>query len=218
MVFVKFCGIRRMEDVMYVNHCKPDYAGFVFAPSRRRVTPEEAKNLCDKLEEGIKTVGVFVNEMPNRIIETVYTTGLDVIQLHGDETEADIFALRASLKTQEIWKAVRTKDLETLKNTSKLTADKLLVDAYTPVMAGGTGAIANWNLVRETMLPKDFGAGTLNGKPFFLAGGLNLNNLQNAIEMLNPYGVDLSSGIETEGNKDLKKMMQFMEKIRGNQA
>lgn len=205
---IKFCGLRRAEDVDYVNQCLPDYAGFVFAPSRRRVTAEEAASLCRNLDPGIKTVGVFVNERVERIVETVITARLEVVQLHGDESVEEIMALRHLLPTQEIWKAVRTTDREALLAAGRLPVDKLLIDAFTPGLAGGTGVLADWYMVRQVREALDL--------PFFLAGGLNLNNVVEAIETVQPFGIDLSSGIETSGVKDFDKMMRFVQKVRRN--
>jgi phosphoribosylanthranilate isomerase len=207
-VKIKFCGLRRAEDVDYVNQCLPDYAGFVFAPSRRRVTAEEAASLCRNLDPGIKTVGVFVNERVERIVETVITARLEVVQLHGDESVEEIMALRHLLPTQEIWKAVRTTDREALLAAGRLPVDKLLIDAFTPGLAGGTGVLADWYMVRQVREALDL--------PFFLAGGLNLNNVVEAIETVQPFGIDLSSGIETSGVKDFDKMMRFVQKVRRN--
>lgn len=205
---IKFCGLRRAEDIDYVNQCLPDYAGFVFAPSRRLVTGEEAGSLRRNLDPGIRAVGVFVNERVERIVETVITAGLDVVQLHGDESVEEILELRQLLKTQEIWKAVRTTDREALLAAGRLPVDKLLIDAFTPGLAGGTGMLADWDMVREVREALDM--------PFFLAGGLNLNNVMDAIETVQPFGIDLSSGIETSGFKDFDKMRQFVQKVRRN--
>ena len=203
---IKFCGLRRPEDIEYANGTRPDYIGFVFAKSKRQVSPEQAGALAAGLEAGILKAGVFVNAPVDEILNTVRLAGLDVVQLHGDEGRSEIEALKQGLKEiegttgkrVEVWKAVRTTETQTLLAADELAVDKLLLDAFTPGAVGGTGVVADWKMIRAVR-------GQLT-KPFFLAGGLNAENLEEAVSVVAPFGIDLSSGIETEGFKDLKKM------------
>ena len=201
---VKLCGIRRPEDVAYLNEFRPDYAGFVFAGTRRRIAPETAAALVRKLDAHIRKVGVFVDEPAASIARTVRLAGLDVVQLHGDESAEAIAKLRSLLPGVEIWKAVRVRDRFSIPRALKLGADKLLLDGYSGSEHGGTGKKADWNLIREANL----------SVPYFLAGGLNSGNISAAVEELSPYGVDISSGIETGGVKDRAKIEQIMKILR----
>lgn len=203
---VKFCGIRRPEDIVFMNEFLPDYVGFVFAGTKRHVTPETAAGLAQHLDSRIKKVGVFVNESPESITRTVNLVGFDVIQLHGDETAQDIAALRKLLPGIGIWKAVRVHDQGSIPSALRLGADLLLLDSFSKNEYGGTGRTADFSLIREANLKI----------PFFLAGGLNSENLPGAIRELSPYGVDISSGIETGGVKDRRKIGQIMRILRGS--
>ena len=203
---VKLCGIKRPEDIVFMNEFLPDYVGFVFAGTKRLVSPEKAAGLAQHLDGIVKRVGVFVNAPPKFIVRTVNLVGLDVIQLHGDETAQDIAALRKLLPGVEIWKAVRVRDRESIPAALRLGADLLLLDSFSKSEYGGTGKAGNFSLIREANLKV----------PFFLAGGLNRENLRSAIQELSPYGVDISSGIETDGVKDRRKIEQIMWILNGS--
>ena len=203
---IKLCGIKRPEDIVFMNEFRPDYVGFVFAGSKQRVTPETAAALTKHLDDGIKKVGVFVNEPPESAAQTVNLVGLDVVQLHGDETAQDIADLRQLLPGVEIWKAVRVRNRESIPAAQRLWADLLLLDSFSKDEYGGTGKTADFGLIREANLKV----------PFFLAGGLNCGNLSEAIRETDPYGVDISSGIETGGVKDRRKIGQIMRILRGS--
>lgn len=202
---IKFCGIRRPEDIAFLNEFRPDYAGFVFAGQKRRVSPKTAASLAEKLNHEIGKVGVFVNEPPESIARTAHLAGLNVVQLHGDETACEVEALRKLLPGIEIWKAVRVRDRESIPAALGLGADLLLLDSFSKDEYGGTGKTADFSLIREANLKE----------PFFLAGGLNSDNLENSVRELSPYGVDISSGIETDGVKDRRKIEQIMRILRG---
>lgn len=201
---VKFCGIRRGEDIAFVNETRPDFIGFVFAQSRRQVTAGQAASLSRELDAGIQTVGVFVNEPADSLCETVRTARLDVVQLHGDETAETIHTLRERLPQTAIWKAVRVRDAAGLAQADALPVDALLLDSFVPGSYGGSGQTANWALIAQTTLQT----------PFFLAGGLCAENLPEALAAVHPVGIDLSGGIETQGCKDLAKMRAVMQVIR----
>lgn len=201
---LKFCGIRRSKDISYVNAAPPDYIGFVFAKSRRQVTATEACILSKGLRPGIQTVGVFVNEPLPRLLETAMVSGLSILQLHGDEDESYIHAVRTRWSAP-IWKAVRVRTAEDIEQAKRLPVDALLLDAYSPDAYGGTGKTVDFELIahnRPTL-------------PFFLAGGLNAVNLRDAIQIVQPDGVDLSGGIETDGSKDAEKIQEIYNLVRG---
>ncbi len=201
---VKLCGIRRPEDIAYLNEFQPDYAGFVFAGTKRRIAPEAAAALAQNLDSGIQKVGVFVNEAPGSAARTAKLAGLNAVQLHGDESADYIAALRRLLPGVSVWKAVRVRDRSSIPNAQKLGADLLLLDSFSPTENGGTGQMANFGLIREANLTE----------PYFLAGGLNAGNLAHLIREFSPYGVDISSGIETSGVKDRRKIEQIMRILR----
>ena len=201
---LKFCGIRRPEDISYVNAAPPDYIGFVFAESRRQVTAAEACTLSKNLRAGIQTVGVFVNEPLPRLLEAAAVSGLNILQLHGDEDECYIHAVR-DLWKGSIWKAVRVRSAEDIEQAKRLPVDALLLDAFSPNLYGGTGKTADFELIAQNR----------PAIPFFLAGGLNAANLRNAIQIVRPDGVDLSGGIETDGYKDAAKIKEIFNLVRG---
>ena len=189
---IKFCGLFREEDIEYVNKLNPDYIGFVFAKSKRQITREKAINLKNKLKSNIKAVGVFVDEDIEKIIDLLSNGVIDIAQLHGNEREEDIKTIKEKTKKQVI-KAIRvtsTEDIEIWKNSC---ADFLLLDN-----GQGTGKAFDWNNVKN-----------LN-RPFFLAGGLSIDNIKEAIEKVSPMAIDISSGIESNGVKDYEKMKEVM--------
>lgn len=199
---IKICGIRRDEDIEIINKYKPEYIGFIFAPTRRYVSPERAAELSAKLNGDTKTVGVFVNEAPEKVREIAMTADLDVIQLHGDEDEEYIRSLGVNC---EIWKAVRIKDGDDIPDIEG--ADKILLDKYTPKEYGGTGESFDWSNIGDTK----------TNKPLILAGGLNKENVAEGIRIFKPVCVDVSSAVETDGAKDEKKIKEFIEKVRGTE-
>ncbi|MDE5792022.1 MAG: phosphoribosylanthranilate isomerase [Oscillospiraceae bacterium] len=201
-VKLKICGIRRIEDVNYLNQYAPDYAGFILSkPFWRYVSPEQMQVLHENLNLNIKRVGVFVNPELEEIL--AYAKFLNVIQLHGEESENLIMNIKSQTGL-EIWKAVRVQNAEDINKADNLPVDKLVLDSFSAISHGGTGTIANWNLIAENK-PK---------KLFFLAGGISENNLTEAIHFVQPYGIDVSSSVETEKCKDLHKIRQIVQNIR----
>lgn len=201
---LKLCGIRRKEDIEYINEFCPDYIGFVFAPSRRMITPENAAALNSIKRSDIKSVGVFVNSSVSDICSAAEISGIDVIQLHGDENAEYICELRKHTGL-EIWKAVRVKTEDDISKAHKLGADKLLLDSFSSSQYGGTGKTADWNIIKRSDITA----------PFFVAGGINADNILSAVSELSPYGIDISGGIETDGVKDrekIKKIIQLLER------
>lgn len=201
MTKVKICGLTRLMDIDIVNLYLPDYVGFVFASSRRRVTYEEAKILKANLDKRIQAVGVFVNEPMDNIIRLCNENVIDIVQLHGDEEEEYIINLQASVK-KTIIKAIRVKSKEYVIREGISSSDYLLLDTYSTDSYGGSGVSFNRDMIPELE------------KPYFLAGGLNSNNLIESIRATTPYCVDISSGVETDGYKDKEKVSEIINMVR----
>lgn len=205
---LKICGLRRPEDVTYANEVQPDFAGFVFAPSKRQVTREEAAELVEQLDPRIHTVGVFVDQPVDFIAELLAAGVIEYAQLHGSEDAAYIEALRKRTallgKTAKIIKTVKVGSTADLENISEIDCEYLLLDAWSKEgeAAGGNGRTFDWSLIKALE------------KPFFLAGGLTVDNVQQAVRMTSPYGIDASSCMETEDCKDLNKMKAFARAVR----
>lgn len=203
MTKIKVCGLSRMADIEIVNKYKPDYVGFVFAKSKRQVSKERAKELIRKLNGDIKTVGVFVNSEIEVIKDTAEVAGLDVIQLHGDESEEYTEKLRECTDC-EIWQAVRVLNSGDIKKIISCRADKILLDKYKGDSYGGSGEKFEWESFGKSDMPKNI----------ILAGGLDGNNVIDGIKVFMPYAVDVSSGVETDGIKDENKIREFIEIVR----
>ena len=197
---IKICGLTRPEDIRTVNRFLPDFIGFVFAPSRRQIEADTASMLKSGLDPSIRSVGVFVNEDISRMEELCRRGIIDLIQLHGDEDECYIQSLR-SVTDLPIIKAVRVSVREDIIKASQLSADFLLLDTYVKGICGGSGKQFGWDLIPPLR------------QPWFLAGGLNLQNLPRALK-LPAYCLDLSSSLETDGKKDEEKIRSVMELIR----
>ena len=236
---IKMCGISKVETIPAIVDAKPDYMGLVFAPSKRQVTVEQAKTLVDELHkqyektygevtvskntdtaqdgqnsqdsqefvqensnfEKIKTVGVFVNETVENLLKITEEVKLDVIQLHGDEDETFIQSLKECTNV-EVWKAVQVRSAADAEKWIDSSADMLLFDAYHKDERGGTGEVFDWSSLDEFE------------RPFMLAGGMDSTNVARAIRTVRPYGIDISSGIETEGVKDDEKIKAFTHIVR----
>ncbi|MCM1187245.1 MAG: phosphoribosylanthranilate isomerase [Lachnoclostridium sp.] len=193
---IKICGLFRPEDMEYVNQVKPDYIGFVFyEKSSRYVTAEQAKALREKLRDDIKVVGVFLNAPMEEVISLLREGIIDMAQLHGDETEEDILYVKA-VTAKPVIKAVKVRERFEVEAWLDSAADYLLFDS-----GAGSGKTFDWSI--------------LDGidRDFFLAGGLRADNLPEAVK-LQPFAVDLSSGVETEGVKDFAKIKAAVELIR----
>lgn len=203
-VFVKICGIANEEDAAAVGEMKPDAMGFIFyPPSPRCAEPKRVKEWVSKLPADIRKVGVFVDLDPATVNEIVSSCGLDVAQLHGNETPE--IADKISVET---WKAVHL-DRMTAGGAEAYHVDALLVDSYSTAMPGGTGKTVDWNLA--AMFIKE------SSQRVLLAGGLKPGNVEEAIRRTLPWGVDVSSGVESEpGKKDLLKVQEFIALCRKN--
>jgi len=203
MTRVKICGLRRMADVTAVNRCKPEYAGFVFAPGKRRVTPEEAARMIAALDPAVLPVGVFADAGPEEVARAAALCGLRAVQLHGGEDGAYIARLRPLLPAGTlVFKAVRVRDRAALERACGLDCDLFVLDAWHPGRMGGTGETFDWSL-----------AGGFS-RPFLLAGGLNADNIPRAVKACKPLGIDVSTGAETDGFKDEAKIAAIIEAAR----
>lgn len=200
---VKICGLSRAADIEAVNAARPDYIGFVFAQSRRRVSPETAKELRALLDPSICAVGVFVNEQARTVAGLALEGVIGAVQLHGDEDTAYIRALRVLLPSDvPVIRAVRVQNTAQIRQANELPCDYLLLDTYDPAAAGGSGKTFNWKLIPAGI------------KPYFLAGGLACENVAGAVGACAPYCVDVSSGVETGGKKDAGKIKRLVRLVR----
>ena len=199
---IKLCGLTRPCDIEAVNELQPDYVGFVFAKkSRRYVSPEKAEELKAILAPGIQAVVVYVNEELEQIVSLLEAGTIDVAQLHGQEGEREIRRLR-EFTDHLLIQAFRIDTEQDVERANASTADYVLLDSG----AGGTGTVFDWDLLQAIR------------RPYFLAGGLDTENLGTVKAKLNPYGIDVSSGIETDGYKDKEKMTAFVAAARKEDA
>jgi len=201
MVRVKMCGITSIGDALMALEEGADALGFVFAPSPRQVTPEQAKAIVEALPPFAVTVGVFVNESPSRIREIRDRCHLSVIQFHGSEPPEEVnpFFPRSI-------RAFSMKDAASLDHAGSYRAGALLLDAFDPLMAGGTGRTFNWEWAADA---RRF------GMPIMVSGGLTAGNVAEAVQHLYPYAVDVSSGIEEKpGKKNRAQIRAFLHALR----
>lgn len=200
---IKICGLRRVEDALMLNEFKNiAYAGLVFANTKRRVTVDEAIAIKKALRSDIKTVGIFTETPAYKIAEIANAVGLDICQLHSDESNEDCGAVGTA-----VWKAIRVKNSQSLNEADNFTnAQGFVLDKYKANEYGGTGEAFDWN-VAEKFSTNHF---------TILAGGLNKDNIIEAITKVKPDVVDLSSSVETNGYKDYEKIKEFMERIEEN--
>ena len=198
MVKVKICGLKRLEDIEIVNKYKPDYIGFVFADSKRKVSHDLAYKLKNDLSSDIISVGVFV-DAPQEEILKIYGDGIiEAAQLHGIEDEDYINQLKEKTNGElKVIKAIEMSEDTDLNDYENSQADYLLLDS-----GKGSGKTFDWRLIRKNLK-----------KEFFLAGGLDISNVEEAIEEFDPYAIDLSSSLETDGCKDENKIRELMEVI-----
>ena len=198
MVKIKICGLKRLEDIEIVNRHKPDYIGFVFADSKRKVSHDLARQMKENLDSNIVSVGVFVDASADEILGLFDDGTIDIAQLHGSESEEFIKNLKDKPDNQlKIINAIEMNECIDLKKYDNSEADYLLLDS-----GKGSGKTFDWKLIRKDLK-----------KEFFLAGGLTSSNIAQAIEEFKPYAVDLSSSLETDGFKDENKIKEIMEAI-----
>ena len=197
MTRIKLCGLSRPEDIKTANELMPEYIGFVFAPaSRRYVPPSRALRLKEMLNPGIRAVGVFTDEAPEIVARLLDMGIIDLAQLHGHEDEAYISRLRL-LTDSDIIQAIKVRTKQDLQRAFESSADHVLLDS-----GAGTGKIFDWSILSSA------------GHDYFLAGGLDCENVREAVCRLHPFAVDVSSGIETDGVKDPRKMEAFVRAVR----
>ena len=204
MTKIKICGLKRPEDIAYVNAAKPDFAGFIIdvPKSRRNVSPEKVRELTALLSPEILPVGVFVNAPMETILSLANDGTLKTVQLHGQESQSYLEELKKQVSIPVI-RAFSIRSAEDLTEAERSPADFVLLDNG----AGGTGKTFDWSLVEK--LPRD-------GKLFLLAGGLNPQNVGEALRVVQPDGVDVSSGVENESGcgKDPEKIRAFAQEVR----
>lgn len=192
---VKMCGLRRETDIEYVNRLLPDYIGYVFAKkSKRFISPEQAARFTQLLDKRIIPVGVFVDERIDNVIELIKSGTIKIVQLHGNENEEYIKALQK--ENIIVIKAFIVESEEDCKRAENSPADHILLDS-----GMGSGKLFDHTLLKNIK------------RPYFLAGGLDCESAGDAVRLLAPYALDVSSGIETDGFKDFEKMKEFMDSI-----
>ena len=197
MTKIKLCGLTRPCDIEYVNELLPEYIGFVFAPkSRRYISPEKAEVLREHLDDRITPVGVFVDEKIEVIADLIKRKIIDIVQLHGNESEQYIEDLRRVIDCPVI-KAFRIESEADIVSANNSSADYVLLDS-----GGGTGKVFDHSLLKDI------------ARPYFLAGGITPENVETAIKQLAPFAVDASSSLETDGFKDKIKMTAFVNAVR----
>ena len=201
MTKIKICGLVRPADIAIVNEALPDYIGFVFAKSKRQISDKLAEELKSMLHPTIHSVGVFVNEDLERITYLCNKKIIDFVQLHGDEDEDYIVKLKTKIGTPII-KAVRVRGVEDIPRADGIDSEYLLLDAFKEDQYGGSGASFDWSMITKV------------NKPYFLAGGINSDNVLSAIRQVNPYAIDVSSGVESDGFKDKNKIIDMITKVR----
>ena len=207
MVRVKICGITRMADAEKAVELGADALGFIFAESPRKITPQKTRDITRRISPFVKTVGVFVNEQPAKIREIIDFCGLDLVQLHGNETVSTCAELEP-----RIIKAFRIQGEESIAQIARYKnhISAILLDTYQKGLNGGTGKTFDWGLALKAKK---------TGILLVLSGGLGLENIQEALEIVNPSAIDINSGVEKHpGIKDHERMGLFMQKVAGYRA
>lgn len=199
MTKVKICGIKEVEHGLCAVEAGADYIGFVFANSKRQVTLNQAREIIQSLPDHIQTVGVFVDESLDQMTYIAEYCGLDMLQLHGREVYQDYVDAKFPIVKSVSVKANGEQAGERLPK-----ADYLLFDTWHKDMAGGCGKSFDWKALHKIAI----------GQDFFLAGGLSVDNVVDAIKEVRPYAVDVSSGVETDGVKDIDKIKAFIKKVK----
>lgn len=195
---VKICGIKKVEDALFAAAAGADAVGLVFAPSPRRVNVEEARAVCAAMPPFVARVGIFVDEEKETVEQIARTCGLTALQFHGDEDAGYCQSF-----TLPVLKAIRVRAGQKPKGMDEFPAAAFIFDTYDPLLAGGTGRPFDWSLL-----------GIKHRKPVIIAGGLTAENVGEAIRIARPYGVDVSGGVETGGEKDWDKISGFINAVR----
>lgn len=207
MMFVKICGIKTIEAAQVATEAGANFIGFIFAPSKRKITAEEARTIAQSIPSSIKKVGVFVNETVDKMHAIGNQVGLDIIQLHGDEP-AEVAKRLLNLDYQVI-RAVSANRLDFLLTDKHYPCDYFLLDSPPKEHRGGSGEPFDWEVISD--IP-------INRGKIILAGGLSAENVREAIKLVKPAGVDVSSGVETNGVKDHRKVKAFIENVRKTES
>lgn len=201
---IKICGLTRPEDIAIANEILPDYIGLVFAPSPRQVSVERAKALKVLLDPSILSVGVFVNENIDKIVQLCISGILDMVQLHGDEDIKYIERLKEAIPQHPIIKAIHVKSKDDIDRVDLFPCDYFLLDSYKKGSYGGNGTTFDWSLISHI------------SRPYFLAGGIHSGNVIDAVRQCSPFCIDVSSGVETNGIKDPEKMVEIVQLLTHN--
>lgn len=191
MTKIKICGLYQPEDIQYVNQARPDWCGFIinFPRSHRSLTPNQVRELRRELADAVPPVGVFVDQPVDTVAALINDGTVSIAQFHGQEDAAYIAALRSAAPGHPVWKAYKVRSPEDLAVANRSTADLIILDnGY------GTGETFDWSLAESVT------------RPYLLAGGLIPENIPDAVRRLHPYGLDISSGVETEKQKDFDKI------------
>lgn len=196
---IKICGLKRIEDVISVNVVEPDYCGFIFnvSGSRRSIGAEQLNILVDMLNPEIVPIGVFVNEKTDVILRIVRESGIRMVQLHGQENGEIIHTIQSKAQVPVI-KAVSVRSKEDVRSAVLSPADYLLFDCG----EGGTGQTFDWNLLED--IPR----------PYFMAGGIGTHNMEEVLRRFSPFALDVNSSVETDGQKDGKKILAAVRMLR----
>lgn len=196
---IKICGLKRIEDVISVNVAEPDYCGFIFnvSGSRRSIGAEQLNILVDMLNPEIVPIGVFVNEKTDVILRIVRESGIRMVQLHGQENGEIIHTIQSKAQVPVI-KAVSVRSKEDVRSAVLSPADYLLFDCG----EGGTGQTFDWNLLED--IPR----------PYFMAGGIGTHNMEEVLRRFSPFALDVNSSVETDGQKDGKKILAAVRMLR----
>jgi len=200
MTKVKICGLQEQEHVKTAVHAGADAIGFVFAPSKRRVSIEQAQQLAKHVPQGVLKIGVFVNPTPAELKEAVERVPLDYVQYHGEETPAFI-----QEQGYPAIKALSIREKKDVQAAANYQVDYYLFDAPGTEFKGGSGHTFDWTLLEQVGIPKE---------KLLLAGGLNVDNIEAAITDVGPFMVDVSSGVETNGSKDSTKIQAFLQAVK----
>lgn len=213
MTKIKICGLQSVEVLKSIQALPIDLIGFVFAASRRQVTLKQARMLVREVPSSMGKVGVFVNPTRDELDAILAEVPLTHLQLHGQEAPAFCAELSCRYRVKVI-KALPVKSLSELEadiSRYKGTVDGFLFDTFHPSQSGGTGRRFSWDLIPQMQF-------LIGETPYWIAGGLNPENVGDLLRMYRPYGVDVSSGVETNGSKDIHKIAQFVEKVRMHDA
>ncbi|MDA9471277.1 phosphoribosylanthranilate isomerase [Enterococcus sp. 5H] len=194
---VKICGLKTKEHVDTAVRHGADYLGFVFAESKRQVTPEKVREITASVPKQVKKVGVFVSPNKSDVEAIIQSVGLDVVQIHGE--------LKATQFSVPLIRAIAVDGTEQVNRIDSEKADYLLFDAPPKKFVGGNGEVFNWQQLDLTQI---------NHKKIIIAGGLTIENVQQAKKQFHPYAVDVSSGVETNGEKDTQKIIAFLKQAK----